>query len=208
VLSGFILPEVSGFIKPSRDNNFGLYLVYDSVCLFGRGWDGREPAAPPRGRGRAAALVTSRKLRPLDETVERHRAYIAAASGDDRANASRRLESKPGVSYHSTKRSQPTNIQSSTRPPPSPAYEYTAPPRDRIGRRNSADNSLKCMAIDETRFDNPIDETCFAMQLTKPAPGTSQHGLNVSFVLKKQHPYHSVRGVQSLRLDPSHTILE
>jgi hypothetical protein len=30
---------------------FGLYLVYDSVCLFGRGRDGREPTAPPRGRG-------------------------------------------------------------------------------------------------------------------------------------------------------------
>jgi len=44
------------------------------------------------------------------------------------------------------------------------------------------------MAIDETRFDNPIDETCFAMQLTKPAPGTSQHGLNVSFVLKNNIP--------------------
>jgi len=54
--------------------SFGLYLVYDSVCLFGRGRDGREPAAP---------LVTSLELRPLDETVERHRAYIDAASGDD-----------------------------------------------------------------------------------------------------------------------------
>ena len=32
--------------------------------------------------------------------------------------------------------------------------------------------TLNCMAIDETRFANPIDETCFAMQLTKPAPGT------------------------------------
>ena len=43
-----------GGIASARRNyylSFGLYLVYDSVCLFGRGRDGREPAAPPRGRG-------------------------------------------------------------------------------------------------------------------------------------------------------------
>ena len=33
--------------------------------------------------------------------------------------------------------------------------------------------TLNFMAIDETRLANPIDETCFAMQLTKPAPGTA-----------------------------------
>ena len=43
------LDVVVGFFVFSL--SFGLYLVYDSVCLFGRGRDGREPAAPPRGRG-------------------------------------------------------------------------------------------------------------------------------------------------------------
>ena len=142
---------------------------------FGRGRARRKRASGPatgplRGRSIGNMLI-SRSSRPPDETVERHRAYIAAASGDGRANASRRLDSTLDVSYHSTKRSQTTKHQSSTRPPPTPAYENTAPPRDESAGQ-SPPMTLDCKPINETHFANPIDEICFAMQLTKPAPGT------------------------------------
>jgi len=51
-------------------------IVYASLDVGGT----EESQRPRHG---AAALVTSRELRPLDETVERHRAYIDAASGDN-----------------------------------------------------------------------------------------------------------------------------